>query len=293
MENFRIPRALCAAIDAVIGGSHSSKVALFRAAGAKGEPPGLSHAENYKLWLFAEGNNPETDSLKLIGNLIEEFMDVDPSDQDSDANHGDYIAKKEHLIRQLELAGLRYYRGGRVFPIGIRLSGSEQLQYGDVSDRTQRPKGIDDLLEFLIRKLPRAVFPLSHRRKGLHALSFDSEYDIQDLLHSQLRPWINDIRSEEVTPSYAGRSTRIDFLLAAHRIAIEVKRVRELSHAKQLSQELIIDFEHYANHHSCDNLWCVVYDPNHFLQNPAGFSRDLEGERTFPSGKVNVKILVI
>ncbi len=170
MENFRIPRALCTAIDAVIGGSHNSKVALFKAAGAKCDPPGLSHAENYKLWLFTEGNNPETDSLTLIGNLIEEFMDLDPSDQDFDANHGDYTAKKEQLVRQLELAGLRYYRGGRVFPIGIRLPESDQLQYGDVSDRTERPTEVNDLLDFIIRKLPRAVFPFRARsgRRALH-----------------------------------------------------------------------------------------------------------------------------
>ena len=51
------------------------------------------------------------------------------------------------------------------------------------------------------------MHPLTHRRKNVQPLSFGNEYDVQDLLHALLRPWINDIRPEEFTPSYAGSST--------------------------------------------------------------------------------------
>lgn len=64
------------------------------------------------------------------------------------------------------------------------------------------------------------MHPLTHRRKGFQPLSFGNEYDVQDLLHAMLRPWINDIRPEEFTPSYAGLSTRMDFLFPAHALVI-------------------------------------------------------------------------
>ena len=60
------------------------------------------------------------------------------------------------------------------------------------------------------------MHPLTHRRKNVPTLSFNLESDIQDLLHSQLRPWIADIRPEEFTPSKGGASTRMDFLLQEH-----------------------------------------------------------------------------
>ena len=87
---------------------------------------------------------------------------------------------------------------------------------------------------------------------------FDSEYDIQDLLHSQLRPWIHDIRPEEYTPSYAGSSTRMDFLLPEHNLVIELKRVHDKVHAAKIGDELIIDIEHYRRHSQCNRLWCVI-----------------------------------
>lgn len=76
------------------------------------------------------------------------------------------------------------------------------------------PGDTQHLLGVLIKGLPRAMFPLKYRRKDLPCLVFDNEYDVQDLLHSLLRPWVKDIRAEEYTPSYAGSSTRIDFLCA-------------------------------------------------------------------------------
>jgi hypothetical protein len=53
----------------------------------------------------------------------------------------------------------------------------------------------------------------------------------------------------------------MDFLLPAHRIVLEVKFVRDRSHAKDIGNELIIDSDHYRRHPECDDLWCVVFDP--------------------------------
>ncbi len=107
-----------------------------------------------------------------------------------------------------------------------------------------------------------------------------------------LRPWITDIRPEEYTPSYAGSSTRMDFLLPDHNLVLEVKRVRDKHHGRKIGDELIIDIEHYRRHEKCQTLWCVIYDPQHLLANPAGLTTDLEGLRSTPDGNVQVKVFI-
>jgi hypothetical protein len=113
------------------------------------------------------------------------------------------------------------------------------------------------------------------------------------LLHALLRPWIADIRPEEFTPSYAGSSTRMDFLLPAHSLVIELKFVRDTNHAKKIGDELIIDIDHYRRHPDCDRLWCVIYDLNHLLSNSEGLKNDLEGLRTSKDGKINVRLIML
>lgn len=137
------------------------------------------------------------------------------------------------------------------------------------------------------------MYPLTHRRKGLPTLAFDSEYDVQDLLHVLLRPWVKDIRSEEYTPSYAGKSTRMDFLLPEHTTVLELKFVRDAHHAKTIGQELQIDIGHYRQHPQCQRLWCVVFDPSGCLVNGDGLRRDLEGTHQQGDKTVEVKILVL
>jgi hypothetical protein len=157
----------------------------------------------------------------------------------------------------------------------------------------KKPDDIDELLLVLLKGLRRAMHPLTHRRKGAQSLSFQSEYDVQDLLHALLRPWVTDIRPEEFTPSYAGTSTRMDFLLPAHELVIEMKFVRDRAHARKIGDELIIDIEHYRRHQSCERLWCVIYDPEVLLPNAEGLKQDLEGDRQTADGKVSVKVLVL
>ena len=137
------------------------------------------------------------------------------------------------------------------------------------------------------------MHPLTHRRKGSVSLSFATEYDVQDLLHALLRPWVRDIRPEEFTPSYAGSSTRMDFLLPEHRLVMELKFVRDRAHASKIGDELTIDIDHYRRHPDCATLWCVVYDPGHMLPNAEGLKRDLDGPRSTKDGTVDVRLLVL
>lgn len=137
------------------------------------------------------------------------------------------------------------------------------------------------------------LHPLTHRRKGTQPLSFGSEYDVQDLLHALLRPWVSDIRPEEFTPSYAGSSTRMDFLLPAHKLVIETKIVRDRAHAKRVGDELIVDIDHYRRHPSCQSLWCVIYDPDQLITNADGLKTDLQGSRSSNDGTVHVRVFVL
>lgn len=285
--NVRLSRALCAATSTLLRGSHKTLESLFLTAGAPGPPPALSHADKWKDWLFAAGQNPDVDSLAVLGNVLEEFMDTGPFDPEA---REQWERARKQVVEALEHDGLQYYRGGRVLPNGEALPETPAVR---MSSAPVKPASIEELLVTLLKGLPRAMHPLTHRRKGSVALTFATEYDVQDLLHALLRPWVRDIRAEEFTPSYAGTSTRMDFLLPVQRLVIELKFVRDRSHATKIGDQLTIDIDHYRKHPECDTLWCVVYDQNHFLRNAEGLMRDLEGPRTSKDGTVNVRVLVL
>lgn len=290
----RLSRSLCKVVGDVIAntGSHAALDSLFLSSGAPGEPPAGSHSTKWKDWLYLAGQDPETDSLSVLGGVIEEFMDLPP--KEGSPEYLEWKEKREKIEAVLEENGLRYYRFGRVLPQGHILPNS--MNYADTITTYQQPvmpEKVEILLERLVKGLQRAMHPLTHRRKGSQSLSFSNEYDVQDLLHVLLRPWVQDIRPEEFTPSYAGSSTRMDFLLPAHKLVLETKIVRDRSHAKKIGDELIIDIEHYRRHMDCKDLWCVIYDPNQFITNAEGLKSDLEGKRASKDGELIVKVFVL
>jgi hypothetical protein len=270
-------------------GSHATLDELFLSAGAPGEPPALSHGSKWKSWLFRTGQDPNVDSIKVLGDLLEEFMDLPPDDPDA---LKEWRAKRTRVEAVLEENGLRYFRFGRVLPQGMQSIAELRSETPTTLQHPAKPAQVDELLEVVVRGLRRAMHPLTHRRKGAQPLTFGNEYDVQDLLHALLRPWISDIRPEEFTPSYAGSSTRMDFLLPAHELVIETKIVRDRAHAKRIGDELIIDIEHYRRHPNCKTLWCVVYDPDHLITNAQGLKNDLDGDRQSKDGQVAVKTFI-
>lgn len=287
----RLSRALCAVVGEVLSGSHDTLNALFLSAGAPGEPPSLAHQSKWKEWLFRTGQDPTVDSLAVLGNVLEEFMDLPP--REGTPEFVEWQEKRARIEAALEDNGLRYYRFGRVLPQGEMPEASPPSPFSAAQQGPSKPQKVEELLEFVVRGLRRAMHPLTHRRKSSQPLSFSSEYDVQDLLHALLRPWISDIRPEEFTPSYAGSSTRMDFLLPAHSLVIETKIVRDRAHARRVGDELIIDIEHYRRHPKCRALWCVIYDPDHLVTNAEGLRSDLQGTRATPDGEVDVKIFVL
>jgi hypothetical protein len=116
---------------------------------------------------------------------------------------------------------------------------------------------------------------LRSRHDGRSTLEVTDEYDVQDLMNGLLRLHFDDIRLEEWSPSYAGGSSRMDFLLKKENIVVETKKTRKGLTEKKLGEELIIDIEKYKKHPSCKTLVCFIYDPDGLLMNPSGLENDL------------------
>lgn len=288
----RLSRSLCAVVGDVIAttGSHATLDELFRSAGAPGDPQGLSHGSKWKTWLFHVGQDPNIDALAVLGNILEEFMDVPPEDSMALSEWQD---KRSRVVAVLEQSGLRYFCFGRVLPQGTLPENDPPPVFNSPSRQPVKPSSVEELLSIIVRGLRNAMHPLTHRRKGAQPLTFGSEYDVQDLLHALLRPWIGDIRAEEFTPSYAGSSTRMDFLLPDYKLVIEMKFVRYSAHVKRIGDELVLDIKHYEKHPDCETLWCVIYDPHHLIANSRGLEGDLSGPHKSKEGEVTVKAFVL
>jgi REase_DpnII-MboI len=117
---------------------------------------------------------------------------------------------------------------------------------------------------------------LRNRYANRTTIDISDEYDVQDLLYALLRIHFRDIRPEEWTPSYAGTSSRMDFLLKPEKLVIEVKMTRKSMSDKDLVDQLIVDRTRYESHPDCESLICFVYDPDGRISNPNAITSDLE-----------------
>lgn len=133
-------------------------------------------------------------------------------------------------------------------------------------------------LYHIFDKFHDVVKQLRTRYDSRPTLSVNDEYDVQDLLHALLRLHFEDIRPEETVPSFAGASSRTDFLLKNEQIVIEVKKTRQSMTNKKLGDELIQDIARYKKHPDCKKLICFVYDPEGLLGNPNGIMNDLNSQ---------------
>jgi hypothetical protein len=136
-----------------------------------------------------------------------------------------------------------------------------------------------DAISLLCNRFPEVTRQLQYRHDDRPTIIMNDEYDVQDLMHSLLKLYFDDVREEEWTPSYAGGSSRIDFLLKDSEIALEIKKTREGLRDSKVGEQLIIDIEKYRSHPNTKTLICFVYDPQHFIRNPRGLENDLSGQR--------------
>lgn len=142
------------------------------------------------------------------------------------------------------------------------------------STAKEKPDLLDALYQML-RRFDMIVRQLGHRHADREPIEVRDEYDVQYVLHALLRGLFSDVRPEEVSPSYAGASSRIDFLLKDEKVVVETKMASASLKDKKIGEQLIIDIERYQAHPDCRRLVCLVYDPNNCIHNPAGIERDL------------------
>jgi REase_DpnII-MboI len=126
------------------------------------------------------------------------------------------------------------------------------------------------------------------RQRGRAPLEVKDEYDVQDLLHAILRLRFDNVRPEEVTPSYAGNASRVGFYLPHERIIVEAKKTRNNLGQKEVANELVIDAARYAQMPAVDTLICVVYDPGRKYGNPRTLENDVEAS----AGRLKVRAVV-
>lgn len=147
---------------------------------------------------------------------------------------------------------------------------------------------LDRVLQ-LLRRFHLVARQLRARYSSRETISIDDEYDVQDLLHALLRIDFDDVRPEEWTPSYAGKSSRMDFLLKAEKIVIETKMARKGLIDKDVGDQLIVDVARYKEHPDCNTLVCFVYDPDGYIRNHVGLCNDLQKN----TKEIKVIVLVI
>jgi hypothetical protein len=135
------------------------------------------------------------------------------------------------------------------------------------------------MLERLCSRFHLVARQLRSRHSNRDTLPVEDEYDVQDLLHALLTLEHDDIRPEEWTPSYAGGSSRMDFLLKLEQIVIEAKKTRSGLGTKELEEQLIVDIQKYKQHPDCRTLVCFVYDPEGRIANPRALEDDLSGDK--------------
>ena len=151
---------------------------------------------------------------------------------------------------------------------------TEIEEYWEEGSRDSHPDALSRI-ESICLRFHLVARELGNRHAGRTTIELEDEYNVQDLLRTLLAIDFDDVRPEEWAPSYAGGASRMDFLLKAEQIVVEVKKTRKSLGAKEVGEELLVDIARYQSHPDCKTLLCFVYDPEGSIRNPTGLESDL------------------
>jgi hypothetical protein len=182
----------------------------------------------------------------------------------------------------------RTYRAGLQEAKAILTSIYEEIEEYGLDAGSGQPINPLSIIDTLLRRFHSVARQLRDRYKQRPTLDVEDEYDVQDLLHALLRLYFKDIRPEEWTPSYAGTSSRMDFLLQMEEIVIEVKKTRKCLRVNHIVDQLLIDIARYEEHPHCKTLVCFIYDPEGWISNSTAVISDLEKR----SSRIEVRVFV-
>jgi len=220
---------------------------------------GLAHGRDFAA-------HPKLHSLGLLnGYVFREWLTGPEQATAFDAGkHADLKRSCAGKVRLIAYLADRFLTGKLITNHG----GPRVAFAGEMLDAVRVVTAIGDRALDVSRQLMRR-----HAKRA--TLEIKDEYDWQDLFHALLRVFFDDIRPEDHASTSAGASSRVDFVLPTHRLAIELKHARESMTAKTLGEELIVDRERYAKHPDVSHLVTLVLDPDGVIANPRGLEADL------------------
>lgn len=170
------------------------------------------------------------------------------------------------------------------------ISAQRQILLEASKRKDNLPDRFDPVLrvELIANRFHQVARQLSQRHAGRPTIEIEDEYDVQDLFHGLLKLFFDDVRAEEATPSYAGSSSRIDYLLKDHGIVVELKKTRSSMTVRELRNQLIIDIDSYRAHPDSLMLIVFVYDPDGVISNPKAVENDLSRR----GGEFDVTVII-
>ena len=121
---------------------------------------------------------------------------------------GDGHVYAENFKKQVDRGGYRSTVGDG---LGILKATKEDLAAGNLGRHLEQSPLL--LIEQICWRFHLVARQLRFRHDNRATLDIQDEYDVQDLLHALLLLHFVDVRPEEYTPSYAGKASRMDFLL--------------------------------------------------------------------------------
>lgn len=234
---------------------------------------GMINADEEFLRLWSLYEKLRQNLIRADGSLFAELRELSKPPTEKNQGYGDYQVAHSYHVKPLFT---------EITKAGEYLEILEQ-SYVNVG----KPDSVS-ALRVLARRFHQIARQLRNRYSQRPTLDVEDEYDVQDLLHALLRLSFDDIRPEEWTPSYAGKSARMDFLLKSEQIVVETKKTRKGLDAKELGDQLIIDIQRYQSHPDCKTLFCFVYDPEARIVNPKGIESDLSK----PHNSLNVTVQI-
>lgn len=118
MERPSIPNAVATVVGEVLGKhyyNHHRLEVLFITNGAPGDPPQGSCVEKCISWLKRCNDNPLADPYKILGGVLEEFMEVEIPEWDS--NREEWERRRQQVRKALANYGLSYYQRGQILSV--------------------------------------------------------------------------------------------------------------------------------------------------------------------------------
>ena len=117
----KIPNPIIAVVSEVLAEryTHSQLVVLFMEKGAPGDSPIGNKVDKCSSWLKRCNDELDVDAFAVLGGLLENLMEVDPSENSIFAQ--DLEKARTRIISVLAKYGTSYETGGRIFHTGNAL----------------------------------------------------------------------------------------------------------------------------------------------------------------------------